>query len=133
MRRGIATIRTTGAGMGLPYLLALQAEALGEAGNLPAALGIVEEALATSARRGAWFQHSEVLRIKASLILKTGRSREGEVEQALRRALETATSQQASPLRARAARDLARFLEERKRGQEARDLMMPSELAGPSP
>jgi pimeloyl-ACP methyl ester carboxylesterase/tetratricopeptide (TPR) repeat protein len=133
MRRGIATIKTTGAGMGLPHLLALQAEALGEAGNVPEALAIIEEALATSARRGAWFQHSEVLRIKARLILKTGRSREGEVEHALRRALDTAISQQASPLQSRAARDLARFLEDAKRGQEARDLMARSEFAGGGP
>jgi pimeloyl-ACP methyl ester carboxylesterase/predicted ATPase len=130
MRRGIATIKTTGAGMGLPYLLALQAEALGEAGSLSAAIDVVEEALAMSARRGAWFQHAEVLRIKAGLLLKTGRSRDCEAEQALRRALDTATSQQTPPMRARAARDLARFLEDRKRGHEARDLMGQREDAG---
>jgi predicted ATPase len=133
MRRGIATIKTTGAGMGLPYLLALQAEALGLAGDIAAALAMVEEALATSAQRGAWFQQSEILRIKASLLLKTGRSREAEAEQALNRALETAVSQKALPLRARAAYDLARFLEERKRGQEARDLMIRFELASGAP
>ena len=135
MRRGTATIKTTGAGMGLPYLLSLQAEAFGKAGSVPSALETIEEALATSAHRGAWFQHSEVLRIKAGLILKAGRSRQSEVEQVLRRALETAVSQQSPRLEARATRDLALVLEDRKRGQEARDLMMRPEPAsgGSSP
>lgn len=122
MRRGTGAIKSTGAGMGLPYLLALLAEAQGRSGDPAAALATIDEALAMAARNGAGFQRAQMLRIKAEILGHRG-DHAAEIEATLRAAIATAQGQGARLPEAGAAADLARFLQSRRWQGEADALL----------
>jgi DNA-binding winged helix-turn-helix (wHTH) protein/predicted ATPase len=69
MDEGVAAIRRTGAEMGLPYLLALRAEAHASQGDVAKGLTEIDGALATAKERGAGFNLPEILRLKGELLL----------------------------------------------------------------
>jgi pimeloyl-ACP methyl ester carboxylesterase/predicted ATPase len=107
MRRGVEDIKATGAEMGLPYYLALLAEALGKTGNVPEALTFIDRARESARSNGAELQAPEMLRIKAELLGSTGRASAREQEHLLSAAINLARRQQAglSELRCRSALD----------------------------
>ena len=122
LMRGLAAWRKTGARLWLPIFLALQAEGHFKAGRNEAALHSIEQALATSDETGERWAIAEILRIKANLLLATGRGPE-EAERALIESLEIAGRQQALCWELRTSCDLGRLWQEQGRSEEALKLL----------
>jgi predicted ATPase/class 3 adenylate cyclase len=118
LRVGLAAWRKTGARLWLPMFLALEAEALAKAGHIDAALRAIEQALATSDETGERWALAEVLRVKAGLLLATGRSTD-EVESLLMKSKDVARAQQARSWELRTTCDLARVWQGQGRCEEA--------------
>jgi predicted ATPase/class 3 adenylate cyclase len=122
LREGLTAWRKTGARLWLPIFLALEAEAHAKAGHDDTALQVIAEALEISDATGERWAIAEVLRIKAGLLLATGRPT-GEVEALLLNSLQTARHQQARSWELRTACDLARLWQQQGRGPEALQLV----------
>jgi len=122
LRGGLAAWRKTGARLWLPILLALEAEAHAKAGHSDTALQVIEEALLISEDTGERWAIAEVLRLKAGLLLATGRPTE-EVEALLVNSLRIARHQQARSWELRTACDLARLWQHQGREAEALQLV----------
>jgi predicted ATPase len=122
---GLAAWRTTGARLWLPIFLALEAEGHLKAGRDQAALHSIEQALATSDETGERWAIAEILRVKANLLLTTGRGKAEEVEEALIESLEIARQQQAKSWELRSATSLARLWRDQGKPQQARELLAP--------
>jgi predicted ATPase len=122
---GLAAWRTTGARLWLPIFLALEAEGHLKAGRDQAALHSIEQALATSDETGERWAIAEILRVKANLLLTTGRGKAEEVEEALIESLEIARQQQAKSWELRSATSLARLWRDQRKPQQARELLAP--------
>jgi pimeloyl-ACP methyl ester carboxylesterase/class 3 adenylate cyclase/tetratricopeptide (TPR) repeat protein len=122
MEEGVAAIRSTGAEMGLPYVIALYAESLAESGRLDDAQSSIESAIDLGRQNGTRFQLAEVLRIEANIREELGAST-AEVEARLRHAAEAAFSQHSRIGELRIATELARRLRDRGRELEASDLI----------
>jgi predicted ATPase len=123
--RGLAAWRKTGARLWLPVFLALQAEGHFKAGHNQAALDSIDQALATSDETGERWAIAEILRVKANLLLATGRGRREEVERLLIESLEIARQQQALCWQLRTSCDLGRLWQEQGRNKEALKLLGP--------
>jgi predicted ATPase/class 3 adenylate cyclase len=122
LRDGLAAWRKTGARLWLPIFLALEAEAHAKADRSDTALQLIAEAALISEETGERWAIAEVLRIKAGLLLATGRPTE-EVEALLVNSLQIARHQQARSWELRIACDLARLRQQQGRGAEARQLV----------
>ena len=130
MEEAISAIRRTGAEMGLPYLVGVYAEALGDSGRLDAAARSVEAALDLCRYNGTYFQHAEVLRIEACIRERRGGGSD-EIEQMLHKAASVATLQRSAIGQLRIALELARRLQKRGDLAKARELLAPhAELVG---
>jgi predicted ATPase len=121
--RGLAAWRKTGARLWLPTFLALEAEGHFKAGRNQTALHSIEQALATSDETGERWAIAEILRVKAYLLLTTGRGRPQEIEGLLIESLEIAGRQQALCWELRTSCDLARLWQEQGRSKEALQLL----------
>jgi len=121
--RGLAAWRKTGARLWLPTFLALEAEGHFKAGRNQTALHSIEQALATSDETGERWAIAEILRVKAHLLLATGRRRPQEIEGLLIESLEIARRQQALCWELRTSCDLARLWQEQGRSKEALQLL----------
>jgi class 3 adenylate cyclase/predicted ATPase len=121
--RGLAAWRKTGARLWLPIFLALQAEGHFKAGRNQAALDSIEQAVATSDETGERWAIAEILRVKANLLLATGRGGREEVEGLLIESLEIARRQQALCWELRTSCDLGRLWQEQGRNKEALKLL----------
>jgi predicted ATPase len=121
--RGLAAWRKTGARLWLPIFLALEAEGHFKAGRNQAALHSIEQALAFSDETGERWAVAEILRVKAHLLLTTGRGRPDEVEKLLIESLEIARRQQALCWELRTSCDLGRLWQEQGRSKEAVKLL----------
>ena len=119
---GLAAWRKTGC-LWLPIFLALEAEGHFKAGRNQAALHSIEQALATSDETGERWAIAEILRVKAHLLLTTGRGIPEEVERLLIESLEIARRQQALCWELRTSCDLARLWQEQGRSKEALQLL----------
>ncbi len=122
LRDGVTAWRKTGARLWLPIFLALEADAHAKAGHSDTALQVIDEAILISEETGERWAIAEVLRIKASLLLATGRPFE-EGEALLVNSLEIARHQQARSWELRTACDLARLWQHQGRGGEALQLV----------
>jgi predicted ATPase/class 3 adenylate cyclase len=122
LRHGLAAWRKTGARLWLPIFLALEAEAHAKAGRSDTALQVIAEAVLISEETGERWAIAEVLRMKAGLLLATGRPTE-EVEALLVNSLQIARHQQARSWELRTACDLARLWQQQGRGAEALQLV----------
>jgi pimeloyl-ACP methyl ester carboxylesterase/DNA-binding SARP family transcriptional activator/tetratricopeptide (TPR) repeat protein len=122
MEDGIAAIRRTGAEMGLPYFMALYAEALVALDRLDEAAGSIRAAIDLGRQNGTQFQLAEVLATEAIVKERMGAS-PADVEKSLRRAMQVATGQHSRTGELRAASELARFLRGRGREADASKLM----------
>ena len=123
METGILDIRTSGAEMGLPYLLSLLGRTYMEAGLLTKAARVIDDALQLAERNGSRFQLPEILGTKAALAATAGSRGRAQAETLLREALSIARNQGAGLPELRAATALARHLRDSRRGGEAADLM----------
>ena len=122
-RAGILAWQKGGARLWLPFFLTLEAEACFEAGRSEAALQAIEEALAISRDTGECWAMPEVLRVKARLLLATGRAQVDEIETILVNSLEIARQQQARCWELRASCDLARLWQGQGREKKALKLL----------
>ena len=68
---------------------------------------------------------AEILRVKANLLLASGRGKAEEVEEALIESLEIALQQQAKSWELRSATSLARLWRDQGKPQQARELLAP--------
>ena len=122
---GLAAWRKTGARLWLPIFLALKAEAHAKAGHSDSALKIIDEALAISDETGERWAIAEVLRIKASLLWVDKHAAVDEIENLLRKSLETGRHQQALSWQLRTACDLVRLWQGQGRDDEGLTLLQP--------
>jgi predicted ATPase len=131
MRRGLAALRATGAGLRQPYYLGLLAEACGKAGRAEEGLALLAEALKLVDDTGERWWEAELHRLKGDLLLRQalgegGRSpRRREAEACFQRALAIARRQQAQPLALRAATSLCRLWQQRGKIEAAQQLLGP--------
>jgi predicted ATPase len=108
-----------------PYLLALWAEAYGQAGQPEAGLALLEEArtlVATTEER--WWE-AEVCRLLAVLWLRLPRPPVAQAEAAYQHALAVARRQEAKALELRAAMSLSRLWQQQGKQVEAHALLAP--------
>jgi predicted ATPase len=96
--------------MGLPYFIALLGEALAAAGDVAGGLAELDRALEIARGNGARFQISELLRLKAELLLREPSNDPGVAEGLLREAVTAAHEQGARLPELRASTSLARML-----------------------
>jgi class 3 adenylate cyclase len=125
MQRGIAEIRSTGAEMGLPYLLGLLAEVLSTADEDGPAMELLEEAIGAASRNGSHFHLSELLRIKAETLSKAKNHSADQVESLFRQAIAVAEHQGAMLPALHSATRLADFLIRRRRRNQAAAVLAP--------
>jgi predicted ATPase/DNA-binding response OmpR family regulator/class 3 adenylate cyclase len=123
LRAGVVAWQTKGARLWLPIFLTLEAEACAKAGLADAALQAIEEAHTISRDSGERWALAEVLRVKARLLLATGRAQVDEIETILVNSLEIARQQQARCWELRASCDLARLWQGQGREKKALKLL----------
>jgi predicted ATPase/class 3 adenylate cyclase len=123
LRSGSAAYRATGAGVWMPYFLALLAGADEMSGQIQRALTLLDEALRTVELTGERFFAAELNRHKGRLLLRQGYSETA--EDLYRKALSIAEEQGAKLWELRAAVILARLRGHQGRRAEARDLLAP--------
>ena len=123
LRDGVAAYRATGAVMWLPHFIALLAGAHAEAGQVEAAVTLLDEALRTGERTGERWFAAELNRQKGELLLRQGDA-DG-AEELYLKALGSARDQAAKLWELRAATSMARLRDEQGRQVEAYDLLAP--------
>jgi predicted ATPase len=123
LRAGVVAWEKRGARLWLPIFLTLEAEAYAEAGRGDAAFEAIEKALSISKDTGERWAMAEVLRVKARLLLATGRAEADEIESILVSSLEIARRQRARCWELRASCDLARLWEDQGQGRKALKLL----------
>jgi len=116
MRAGLAAWRNTGSRLWLPIFVALEGEAHAAAGRSDAALQAVDQAIAISEETGERWAIAEVLRLKAQILIKSGRGAADEIEALLNQSIDAARSQGARSWQLRTASDLVEF--QRGRGAD---------------
>ena len=125
IRDGIEAARATGAVAFLPHILALAAEADARAGNPESGLEALEDALALCDQNDERYYEAEIHRLRGELLLALEPPDEDRAEQALQRAFELAHTQGARMLELRAAVSLGRLWRDRRRSEQARELLAP--------
>jgi predicted ATPase len=124
IRQGLADYSATGAEMWSPYFLALQAEALGWAGQAAAGLGTLARALDRVGEiEGRWIE-AELHRLRGELLVLAA-SDHGEAETCFHRGLAIARAQCARMWELRASMSLARLWRDQGKQEEAHALLAP--------
>jgi predicted ATPase len=124
LQEGVVGWQKAGARLWMPMFLLLEAETYVKAGRDEAALGAIEQALATCEDTGERWAIAEVLRVKAQLLRSTGRSKNyREIETILLNSLEIARCQQARCWQLRTSCDLARVWQRQGRSKKALKLL----------
>jgi predicted ATPase len=125
LHQGLATWRTTGANLYVPYFLALVADGHESSGAIEEARRALAEAEALIENTGERWYEAEIFRRKGELLFAGGAANETEAEACFQRAIEIARAQNARSLELRAAISLARLWRDRGRPDDARDLLAP--------
>src|SRR5262249_32906836 len=124
IREGLAAVRAGGAEVGLPFGLALLAEALGNESRAEEALNLLAEALAVASRNGNQMNEAEIYRLKGELLLASSRAENrSEAETCFRHAIDIARRQSAKSLELRAVTSLSRLLQKQGQKDEARRML----------
>ena len=126
LEEGLSAWRATGARLWLPIFLALKAQAQAKGGYSEVALQTIEQAITISNETKERWAIAEVLRLKADLLLATGRARPDEIDALLVDSLEIARGQKARSWELRTACDLACLRQRQGRWEEAVSLLQRS-------
>jgi predicted ATPase len=110
MQKGLAALRTIGAGIGMPHILALLAESCGRAGRVDEGLSILTEALATADTHEERYYEAEIYRLKGELLLRQDAFNNAEAGSCFEGAIAIARRQSARSFELRATMSLARLL-----------------------
>jgi predicted ATPase len=125
VRTGLAAYRATGAELWQPYFLALAAETHESAGQTPAVLQLLDEALERVTKTGErWFE-AELHRLRGEALLRATTAESSEAEACFRKAIDVARGQNARWWELRAAVSLARMWAKRGERRQAHDLLAP--------
>jgi predicted ATPase len=119
MRRGLADIQVTGAGLRQPTLLGYLAESYGRVGRVSEGLCIIDEALILMQQTAECWWEAELYRLKAELLLTLPVDHQGEAETCLWRALNLAHHQQSKALELRATISLSRLWQRQGKADRA--------------
>ena len=125
INQGLSAMRTTGAEVARPYLLALLAEAHGIRGEPEEGLTGLTEALTLTDTTGERWYEAELHRLKGALLLQQSSGNSTEAEAHFHQAIAIAQNQQAKSLELRASTSLARLWQQQGKRQEAHDLLAP--------
>jgi predicted ATPase len=126
LQEGLAAVQGAGLKLYRPYLLALLAEAYGQAGQSETGLAVLAEALTlVEATEERWWE-AEVYRLQGALLLQLSLSDEGQAEACFQQALDVARHRQAKALELRAALSLARLWQGQGKRAAARQLLAES-------
>jgi predicted ATPase len=126
MRQGLEALRATGAGLRLPYYLALLAEAYGQAGQPEAGLTLLAEALAVVHKTGEHWREAELYRLQGELLRRAECGVQNvamPAEACFQQALAIARRQHAKSLELRAAMSLVRLWQQQGKRAAARHLL----------
>jgi class 3 adenylate cyclase/predicted ATPase len=124
IREGLAAVKAGGTEVGLPWGLALLAEALGNKSRAEEALKVLAEALTVASKNGDLVYDAEIYRLEGELLLASSRAdNRSEAESCFRRAIEIARRQQAKSWELRAVTSLSRLLQKQGKKDEARRML----------
>ena len=142
IHKGLAAFRATGAGIALPFYLALLATAYEKVGQVEEGLSVLAEALAVVDRNGERIYEAELHRLKGELLLQKFQvsssklqgplnpqhltpsiQTEVEAEACFLKAIEISRQQQAKSLELRATMSLARLWQQQGKQKEAHNML----------
>jgi predicted ATPase len=123
MHQGLAAWQAMGVEAGLPYWLAMLAEAYGSTGQVEAGRRVLAEALALVDTTEEHWWEAELHRLKGELLLALSTDNAAEVAPCFHQALDIARRQQAKSLELRAALSLSRLWQRQGKRAEARVLL----------
>ncbi len=123
LQEGLIGWQKRGARLWMPMFLMLEAEAEAKAGNVEAALQVVERAVTVGEDNGECWATAEVLRTKARLLQSARRTDSLEIESMLLSALELARRQKARSWELRISCDLSRLWKHRGQSKKALELL----------
>jgi predicted ATPase len=129
MRAGLAALRTMGAEILRPYLLALLAEACVRDGQLDPGLDALDEALTAAENHAERFYEAELHRLQGEVLLRRAAGaadlspQQMQCEAAFQTALDLARRQGARALELRAAMSLSRLWQQQDKQRQARQLL----------
>jgi predicted ATPase len=123
MHHGLTAWRAMGIEAGLPYWLAMLAEAYGSIGQVEAGRRVLAEALAlVDTTEERWWE-AELHRLKGELLLALSTDNAAAAETCFHQALDIARRQQAKSLELRAAMSLSRLWQQQGKCAEAYQLL----------
>ena len=125
LEQGWEAVQRTGLQLYRPYVLALLAEAYGQAGQPEAGLTCLAEAVTRVAATEERWWEAEVSRLQGELLLRLPRPDIPQATACLHQALDVARRQQAKALELRAALSLSRLWQQQGKRAEAHALLAP--------
>ncbi|MCZ6874514.1 MAG: hypothetical protein O7G88_13465, partial [bacterium] len=125
MQQGLDAWRRTETRLGLPWYLAMLAEAHGKLGQVDQGLHLLAEAQSMVDETGERWCEAELYRLKGVLLLQLSSDNHTEAETCFHQALDIARRQQAKSWELRAASSLARLWQSQGKRQDAYDLLAP--------
>jgi adenylate cyclase len=123
MSQALAGPRAAGVDQGLPYWLALLAEAYGKRIQTEAGLALLSEALEVADKAGGRYWEAELYRLKGVLLLHQSPPDTTQAETCLSQALVIACRQQVKAWELRAAMSLSRLWQRQGKQDAARQLL----------
>jgi predicted ATPase len=123
IRQVLTANQLVGLDLQRPYLLALLAEACGEAGQPEDGFTMLTEAFEVSSRTHERWDEAERYRLRGQLLLMQDESNAAQAEGSFQRATEVARQQSGKSLELRATMSLARLIAKHGRRDEARTML----------
>ena len=120
---GLGASQAAGIKILRPYLLALLAEACGQAGHVGTGLNYLAEAIPAAELHGERFYEAELYRLRGELSSRQAAGNESTAEHCFHQALDIARRQQARMWELRTAMRLARLWQGQGKGVEGRQLL----------
>jgi predicted ATPase len=123
IRQGLDAWRATGAELGVPFYLALLAEAYETVGRIADGLAALDEAMIRVHTTGERRDEAELQRLKGTLLLAQASQHQAEAETCFRQAIAVASSQQVKSLELRAAMSLSRLWQRQGKCEAAHQVL----------
>jgi len=117
---GLHAFRATGAGLRIPYYLAILGDAYTRAGRFGDAQRVLDEAIETAEKDDDRVQEAELHRLAGELVLAESPEDAAAAEACFTRAIDLARRHQSKAWELRATMSLARLWQRQRRGPEAR-------------